>query len=69
MAIQTLAAQWYGDSPLGGLVVVVRLADGTEHVVVLGHGDAQQALSPADIFRLGSVTKTFTAVLVPFQVS
>lgn len=57
-ALRAEAARWYGDSPLGGLVAVVRMADGTEYVLVLGHGDGQQALTANEVFRLGSVTKT-----------
>jgi D-alanyl-D-alanine carboxypeptidase len=63
-ALTTEVTQWYGDSPLGGVVAVVRLPSGAEHVIVLGHGDGQQPLAADDVFRLGSITKTFTAVLL-----
>jgi D-alanyl-D-alanine carboxypeptidase len=57
-------AEWFGDSTVGGVVAVVRLPDGVEPVAAVGNGAGQRPLSGDEVFRLGSITKAFTAVLI-----
>jgi len=65
-ALQGLIDQQVKEQDILGMVMAVRLADGTVIDVASGYSDpsGEKAWSVDTISALGSVTKTFTAVLV-----
>jgi D-alanyl-D-alanine carboxypeptidase len=65
-AIQPVLEEWHAARDVPGAVLGIRLADGRSAVVAIGSTDDEggQPIDPGHRFRIGSVTKTFVAVLI-----
>lgn len=59
-------AEWYLGAPVVGMTVAVVRGDAPPLIAAWGHVDAARAApaSPATVYEIGSITKTFTAALV-----
>jgi D-alanyl-D-alanine carboxypeptidase len=64
--LQPLLEEWLAEGDIPGATLGVRLADGRTAVVAAGSTDdvGGQPVQPGHRFRIGSITKTFVAMLV-----
>lgn len=64
--LDAVVSDHFSEASSPGVSVAIALGDGSVHTVTLGLGDADtgRKVAAADVFRIGSITKTFVATVM-----
>lgn len=62
--VQRILESWVATGTLPGLVVGLLEADGTRRYVAAGDSDTRRPLDEHRVFEIGSITKTFTSLVL-----
>lgn len=66
--VRRILEEWVATGAVPGLVVGLLEADGTRRYVAVGDSDGDRPLDEHSVFEIGSITKTFTSLVLAYMV-